>query len=280
MNVYVVENTHMNGVQHVRLLRSQKLSQKLLQCLMQLIYSTVLSLFFDEIPEHIDAFVASWHEFKISVILEIGFFHSPFFHLCVYWNYWNLASSQVLLQHPTLTIVLWGKVKSIWQMVPKSRNDSRATDICQPFSDCAPFSTMLHSCYHITIHLCQLAIDRLGEDVSPIKIESPYSLQHQVSNVFASAHQLIPRIEFDFLLYHQLKVTLMTSATLYRKIRSFSSRRKLQIGGPYILNVRFIYISDMCTNSFSKGIDTLYHTLACSIHISVMRVMCDLVNIL
>lgn len=72
----------------------------------------------------------------------------------------------------------------------------------------------------------------------------------------------------------------MTSATLYRKIRSFSSRRKLQIGGPYILNVRFIYISDMCTNSFSKGIDTLYHTLACSIHISVMRVMCDLVNIL
>jgi len=47
-------------------------------------------LFFNEIPEHIDAFVASWHEFKISVLLEIGFFHLLFFCSCIYWN-WHLA---------------------------------------------------------------------------------------------------------------------------------------------------------------------------------------------
>jgi len=43
---------------------------------------------------------------------------------------------------------------------------------------------------------------------------------------------------------------------------------------------RALYISDVCTNSFSKEIDTLYYTLARSIHISVMCVMCHLVNIL
>jgi hypothetical protein len=32
---------------------------------MQLFYSTEVSLFFNIIPEHIDAFVPFWHEFKI-----------------------------------------------------------------------------------------------------------------------------------------------------------------------------------------------------------------------
>jgi len=46
-------------------------------------------LFFNKILDHIDAFVASWLEFKISIVLEIGFFHLLLFHLCVYWN-WHL----------------------------------------------------------------------------------------------------------------------------------------------------------------------------------------------
>jgi len=46
-------------------------------------------LFFNKIPDHIDAFVASWHEFEISIVLVIGFFHSLLFHVCVYWD-WHL----------------------------------------------------------------------------------------------------------------------------------------------------------------------------------------------
>jgi len=41
-----------------------------------------------------------------------------------------------------------------------------------------------------------------------------------------------------------------------------------------------VYKSNVCTNSFNKGTDTLYHALARSIHTSMMRVMFRLVNIL
>jgi len=87
-------------------------------------------LFFNEIPEHIDTFFASWHEFKISVVLEIGFFDSLVFPRVHLVELLELVSSQVLLQQPLLTVDQWGKVKSIWQMVPKSRNNSHYTDIC------------------------------------------------------------------------------------------------------------------------------------------------------
>jgi hypothetical protein len=46
---------------------------------MWLIYSTEVSLFFNIIPEHIDALAPSWHEFKNFVAVEIGLLHSqPF----------------------------------------------------------------------------------------------------------------------------------------------------------------------------------------------------------
>lgn len=41
-----------------------------------------------------------------------------------------------------------------------------------------------------------------------------------------------------------------------------------------------IYKSDVCTNSFDKGTDTLHHALARSIHTSVVHVMFRSVNIL
>lgn len=44
---------------------------------MQLIFSTQASLIFVVIFEHIDAFVPSWHEFKIFVAVEIALLHSP-----------------------------------------------------------------------------------------------------------------------------------------------------------------------------------------------------------
>jgi hypothetical protein len=43
---------------------------------MYLIFSTKVSLFFNIILEHIDAFIPSWHEFKISVAIELGLLHS------------------------------------------------------------------------------------------------------------------------------------------------------------------------------------------------------------
>jgi hypothetical protein len=46
---------------------------------MWLIYSTYESLFLSTVPDHIDAFVLTWHEFKNSVAVQIGFLHSqPF----------------------------------------------------------------------------------------------------------------------------------------------------------------------------------------------------------
>jgi hypothetical protein len=35
-----------------------------------------LSLFFNTVPGHINAFVSFWHEFKYSVPVEIGHLHS------------------------------------------------------------------------------------------------------------------------------------------------------------------------------------------------------------
>jgi hypothetical protein len=66
---------------------------------MQLIYSTKVPLFFNTIPEHIDAFVPSWHEFKNSVAVEIGLLHSQpltnsHFHFFIIVE---SATSQVLL---------------------------------------------------------------------------------------------------------------------------------------------------------------------------------------
>ena len=74
---------------------------------MQLIYSTELSLFFNRIPEHINTFFASLHEFKISVVCSIrnrvlSFTAFPLVHLL------ELASSQMLFQQPILTIVQRG----------------------------------------------------------------------------------------------------------------------------------------------------------------------------
>jgi hypothetical protein len=56
---------------------------------MWLICSTEISLYFNTIPEHIDAFVPSWHEFKNSIAVEIRSLHwQPFtnshFHFFVF----------------------------------------------------------------------------------------------------------------------------------------------------------------------------------------------------
>jgi hypothetical protein len=46
---------------------------------MKLLYSTEVSLFFNQIPEYVDAFAPSWHGFKNFVVVEIGLLHSqPF----------------------------------------------------------------------------------------------------------------------------------------------------------------------------------------------------------
>jgi hypothetical protein len=69
---------------------------------MKLIYSAEVSLFLNINPKHIEAFVPPWHEFKISIVVEIGLLHSqPFtnrnFHFFIIVE---LATSQVLLQRP------------------------------------------------------------------------------------------------------------------------------------------------------------------------------------
>jgi hypothetical protein len=57
-----------------------------------------------------------------------------------------------------LTVVHRGKVKSVWQMDPKSWNISRVTDSFLPIFETAPFFNMLHPCYDIAIHLRQLSM--------------------------------------------------------------------------------------------------------------------------
>jgi hypothetical protein len=67
---------------------------------MELIYSIEVSLFFNIIPEHTDAFVPSWHKFESCVMAEMGLLNSQsftngHFHFFVIVK---SATSQVLLQ--------------------------------------------------------------------------------------------------------------------------------------------------------------------------------------
>jgi hypothetical protein len=67
---------------------------------MWLSYSAEVSLFFNIIPEHNDAFVPLWHEFKYSIAVEIGLLHSQPLtnsHLHAFITV-ESATSQVLLQ--------------------------------------------------------------------------------------------------------------------------------------------------------------------------------------
>jgi hypothetical protein len=74
-------------------------TRKPLQRQMELIYSTEILLFFNIIPEHIDAFVPFWHEFKNSFAAEIGILHSqpfttpfPLLHYCGIGNLPSVSS--------------------------------------------------------------------------------------------------------------------------------------------------------------------------------------------
>jgi hypothetical protein len=69
---------------------------------MQLIYFTEVSLFFNIIPEHIDAFVPPWYDFKNPVAVEIDLLHSQPFTNSHYKFFIVVESTtcQVLLQRP------------------------------------------------------------------------------------------------------------------------------------------------------------------------------------
>jgi hypothetical protein len=82
---------------------------------MLLIYSTEISLYFNIIPKHTDAFVPSWHKFKNSVLVEIGLLHSqPFtkghFHFFITVENDDL---QMLLLRPNQMEVERGTVRTI-----------------------------------------------------------------------------------------------------------------------------------------------------------------------
>jgi hypothetical protein len=102
-------------VQYVRFRGSYKLSKKSLRRSVQLSCSTGVSLFFNLIPVHIDAFTPSWHEFNKSVALETGLLRSQPLtnsHLHAFITV-ESATSQVLLQRLKQREGRKGKVRTI-----------------------------------------------------------------------------------------------------------------------------------------------------------------------
>jgi hypothetical protein len=90
---------------------------------MKLIQATALLLFFNIIPQHTDTFLPSWHKYKNSITVEIGFLQKqPFtnghFHLFLTME---SVTSQVLIQRPKQIEVQQCKVRTIWLMVQKTK---------------------------------------------------------------------------------------------------------------------------------------------------------------